>query len=318
MIRFEGAGRRYGDVTAVESLDFEVGEHELCVLVGPSGSGKSTALRMINRLVEPSSGRVLVGGRDVASVKAETLRRGIGYAIQGVGLFPHLTVAANVAVVPEMLGWDRRRVAARTEEMLELVGLDHGRYADRFPSELSGGEAQRVGVARALASDPPILLMDEPFSAVDPVNRLRLQEEFLAIQKRLRKTIVFVTHDVDEAIRLADRVALLRSGCLVQYDAPETLLERPADESVADFFGADRALKRLSRFSVRDWMVPAQGAIVAGRASISPEATLKEALAAMLGARSRALLVVDGELGPAGEIGLGEIELAVERGSAHS
>jgi osmoprotectant transport system ATP-binding protein len=258
VIRFEAAGRSFGGVEAVKALDLEISDKELCVLVGPSGAGKSTVLRMINRLVEPSEGRVTMDGRDLRSIDPDKLRRGIGYVIQGVGLFPHLTVSANVSVVPELLGWDRQRVAERAREMLELVGLDADRYGPRYPSQLSGGEAQRVGVARALASDPPILLMDEPFSAVDPVNRLRLQNEFLAIQQRLRKTVVFVTHDVDEAIRLADRIAVLRSGSLVQYDAPEVLLDRPADAFIAGFLGSDRALKRLSRRVVRDWMRPAK------------------------------------------------------------
>ena len=197
MIRFEGVARSFGDVRAITALDLEIRDRELCVLVGPSGAGKSTVLRMINRLVEPSEGRISLNGRDLHTINVETLRRGIGYVIQSVGLFPHLTVSANVSVVPELLGWERARVRARAGEMLELVGLDPELYGPRYPSQLSGGEAQRVGVARALASDPPILLMDEPFSAVDPVNRLRLQNEFLSIQRRLKKTVVFVTHDVD-------------------------------------------------------------------------------------------------------------------------
>lgn len=262
MIRFEGVGRSFGAVEAVRGLDLEVAEHELCVLVGPSGAGKSTVLRMINRLVEPDRGRILLEGRELRSMNPEALRRGIGYVIQSVGLFPHLTVSANVSVVPELLGWERSRTAARSREMLELVGLDPDRFGPRYPSQLSGGEAQRVGVARALASDPPILLMDEPFSAVDPINRQRLQNEFLSIQRRLRKTIVFVTHDVDEAIRLADRIAVLRAGSLVQYDAPETLLDHPVDAFIAGFLGADRALKRLSRRAIRDWMRPAASASV--------------------------------------------------------
>ena len=262
MITLEGVGRSFGSVRAVHALDLEVAEHELCVLVGPSGAGKSTVLRMINRLVEPGEGRILLHGRDLRSMNLESLRRGMGYVIQSVGLFPHLTVSANVAVVPELLGWTRSRTAERSREMLELVGLDPDRYGPRYPSELSGGEAQRVGVARALASDPPILLMDEPFSAVDPINRLRLQNEFLSIQRRLRKTIVFVTHDVDEAIRLGDRIAVLRAGSLVQCDAPEKLLDHPIDAFVAGFLGADRALKRLSRRAVRDWTRPAASASV--------------------------------------------------------
>ena len=257
MIRFDGVTRLFGNVKAVDGLDLSIVDHELCVLVGPSGSGKSTMLRLINRLIEPSQGVVSLDGRDIRTLRPEALRRGIGYVIQSVGLFPHLTVAANIATVPELLGWDRARIAGRVEEMLILVGLDPAVYRDRFPSELSGGEAQRIGVARALASDPPVILMDEPFSAVDPVNRLRLQDEFLSIQKKVNKTVVFVTHDVDEAIRLADRIAVVRAGRLIQYDRPEEILDRPADPFVAAFVGADRALKRLSRFPVRDHVRPA-------------------------------------------------------------
>ncbi len=314
MIRFEGVSRKFGEVLAVDGLDLEVFDRELCVLVGPSGSGKSTVLRMVNRLVEPSEGLVFVDGREVGSLKVETLRLGIGYVIQGVGLFPHLTVAANVAVVPELLGWPKGRIARRVGDMLELVGLDPGRYGRRFPFELSGGEAQRVGVARALASDPPILLMDEPFSAVDPVNRLRLQTEFLAIQRTLRKTVVFVTHDVDEAIRLADRVAVLKSGRLIQYDVPETLLERPNSPFIADFVGADRALKRLSRFTVRDWMQPTAGTTDAAIA-VDLDASLRDALSTMLGSRARTIRVHDRDHRPAGEIGLQDIERAAECGT---
>jgi osmoprotectant transport system ATP-binding protein len=257
MIRFDGVTRYFGSVAAVDRLDLEVADRELCVLVGPSGSGKSTMLRMINRLIEPSAGAVSLDGKDIRALRPEILRRGIGYVIQSVVLFPHLSVAANVATVPQLLGWDRARIDERVQRMLALVGMDPSVYGARYPHELSGGEAQRIGVARALASDPPVILMDEPFSAVDPVNRLRLQDEFLSIQKKLRKTIVFVTHDVDEAIRLADRIAVVRSGRLVQYDTPEQILENPADPFVAAFVGADRALKRLSRFPVRDYVKPA-------------------------------------------------------------
>ncbi len=358
MISFEGVARSYGEVRAVSGLDLEIHERELCVLVGPSGAGKSTVLRMINRLVEPSEGRILIDGKDLRSVKAETLRRGIGYVIQGVGLFPHLTVSDNVAVVPQLLGWERSRIASRVAEMLELVGLGGPSYARRYPSELSGGEAQRVGVARALASDPPVLLMDEPFSAVDPLNRQRLQNEFLAIQRRLRKTVVFVTHDVDEAIRLADRIAVMKSGSLVQYDVPEILLERPRDAFVSGFLGSDRALKRLSRRVIADWMRPARSAGIGGDlasilcakdggywwitdakgvllGSLAPElaacgddperilaaqnvaemaigadASLKDALSAMLGSGARTIPVLDREGRLLGEIGLGDIERA--------
>jgi osmoprotectant transport system ATP-binding protein len=248
MIRFEGVSKRYGDGPyAVENLDLEVREGELCVLVGPSGGGKTTILKLVNRLVEPTSGRVLVGGRDVAAIDPVELRRRTGYVIQQPGLFPHLKVAENVASVPRLLGWDKARTRARVGELLELVGLDPALYARRYPHELSGGQAQRVGVARALAGDPPVLLMDEPFGAVDPIARERLQQEFLRLQAQLRKTVMFVTHDVDEAVMLGDRMAVLsEGGVLQQHDTPAAVLGRPATGFVADFVGADRGLRRLA------------------------------------------------------------------------
>jgi len=247
MITFEGVTHRFGETTALAGIDLTLADHELCILLGPSGSGKSTLLRLVNRLLEATAGRVLVDGREVRSYRPEALRRTIGYVIQNVGLFPHWKVRENVATVPRLLGWEPARISSRVEEVLDLVGLPARTYGGRYPHELSGGEAQRVGVARALASDPPILLLDEPFSAVDPLGRHRLQEEFLAIQRRLRKTVVFVTHDVDEAVRLGDRIALLKDGHLVQYDRTEVLLEAPANPFVSDFLGQDRTLKRLSR-----------------------------------------------------------------------
>ena len=248
MIRFEGVSKRYGDGPyAVENLDLEVREGELCVLVGPSGGGKTTILKLVNRLVEPTSGRVLVGGRDVAAIDPVELRRRTGYVIQQPGLFPHLKVAENVASVPRLLGWDKARTRARVGELLELVGLDPALYARRYPHELSGGQAQRVGVARALAGDPPVLLMDEPYGAVDPIARERLQQEFLRLQAQLRKTVMFVTHDVDEAVMLGDRMAVLsEGGVLQQHDTPAAVLGRPATGFVADFVGADRGLRRLA------------------------------------------------------------------------
>ena len=254
MIRLEQVTKRYGDATAVDGLSLEVPRGEVCVLIGPSGCGKTTTLRMINRLVEPTSGRIFVNGADASSVPVEELRRGLGYAIQSVGLFPHLTVADNILTVPRLLGWDRDRMAARAKEMLGLVGLEPGTYAGKYPRHLSGGEAQRVGVARALAADPPVLLMDEPFGAVDPLNRERLQGEFSRIQRDLRKTVVFVTHDVDEALRLADRIAIMRDGRLEQYATPEEVLDRPANRFVHEFMGTDRALKRLGRVRVASVM----------------------------------------------------------------
>jgi osmoprotectant transport system ATP-binding protein len=254
VITFEHVTKRYGDKTAVDDLTFEVGAGEVCVLIGPSGCGKTTTMRMVNRLIEPTSGRILVDGTDVTELKPEVLRRRLGYAIQSVGLFPHLNVAENIGVVPRLLGWDATRMAARAEELLSLVGLDPAEYARKYPRQLSGGEAQRIGVARALAADPPALLMDEPFGAVDPLTRERLQAEFGRIQRELGKTVIFVTHDIDEAIRLADRIAIMRNGHLEQYDTPETVLDRPANAFVRDFVGADRALKRLVRVRVTDVM----------------------------------------------------------------
>jgi len=248
MIRLEGLGKRYGDGTvAVESLDLVVPEGELVCLVGPSGCGKTTTMKMINRLIEPTSGRIVLDGDDVTRVDPVQLRRRIGYVIQQVGLFPHQSIADNVATVPRLLGWDKKRSRARAGELLELVGLDPATYADRYPAQLSGGQRQRVGVARALAADPPVLLMDEPFSAIDPIARDRLQGEFLRVQQEVRKTIVFVTHDIDEAVRLADRIAVFKQGGrLEQYDTPATILGTPASPFVADFVGAERGLRRLA------------------------------------------------------------------------
>jgi osmoprotectant transport system ATP-binding protein len=241
------------DAPAVGDLSLTIPAGEICVLVGPSGCGKTTTMKMINRLIEPPGGRITIGGEDVMALPAVELRRRIGYVIQQVGLFPHLTIGDNVATVPRLLRWKAPRIAERVEELLELVGLDPREYRDRFPAELSGGERQRVGVARALAADPPVMLMDEPFGAVDPIRRERLQNEFLRLQARVRKTIVFVTHDVDEAIKMADKIAILqRGGVLAQYDTPDSILAHPVSEFVERFVGADRGLKRLSLGRVRD------------------------------------------------------------------
>ena len=248
MIRLEGLTKVFpnGQV-AVDHLDLEVAEGELCVLVGPSGCGKTTTMKMVNRLVEPTEGRIVLDGRDVTHGDPVELRRRIGYVIQQVGLFPHQTIAANVATVPKLLGWDKQKVKARVDELLELVGLAPDTYARRYPHQLSGGQRQRVGVARALGADPPVLLMDEPFGAIDPITRERLQEEFLRLQREVRKTIVFVTHDIEEAVRMGDRIAILKEGgVLAQYDTPAAILGRPASPFVADFVGSDRGLKRLS------------------------------------------------------------------------
>jgi osmoprotectant transport system ATP-binding protein len=247
MIRLDSVSKRFPDGTiAVTDLTLDVPEGEISVLVGPSGCGKTTTLKMVNRLIEPTGGRIYLDDEDVTGVDPVGLRRRIGYVIQQVGLFPHQTIAANVGTVPRLLGWSRDRVRDRVNELLELVGLDPTTYRRRYPTQLSGGQRQRVGVARALAADPPVLLMDEPFGAIDPVTRMRLQDEFLRLQETVRKTIVFVTHDIEEAVKMGDRIAILEvGGVLAQYDTPAEVLGNPASDFVADFVGADRALKRL-------------------------------------------------------------------------
>ncbi|MDH2387568.1 betaine/proline/choline family ABC transporter ATP-binding protein [Streptomyces sp. HNM0663] len=247
MIRFEHVTKRYADgTTAVDDLSFEVAEGELITLVGPSGCGKTTTMKMVNRLIEPTGGRILLDGEDIAAVDPVQLRRCIGYVIQQVGLFPHKTVLDNTATVPHLLGVRRARARERAAELLDLVGLDPAVYGDRYPEQLSGGQRQRVGVARALAADPPVLLMDEPFGAVDPVVREHLQNEFLKLQSQVRKTVLFVTHDIEEAVRLGDRIAVYGHGRIEQFDPPAAVLGAPATPYVADFVGADRGLKRLS------------------------------------------------------------------------
>nr|WP_205602871.1 ABC transporter ATP-binding protein [Mumia zhuanghuii] len=251
----DGVTKRYPGqkAPAVDDITLEIPAGEIVMLVGPSGCGKTTTLKMINRLIEPSEGRILIGDEDVTHKDPDELRRHVGYVIQGAGLFPHLTVAKNIALVPRLLGWDKARIEARVTEMLELVNLEPDQYASRYPRELSGGQQQRVGVARALAADPPVLLMDEPFGAVDPITRQRLQDELLRLQEELRKTIVFVTHDFDEAVKLGDRIAILQVGsAIAQYDTPEAILANPANEFVEGFIGHGAALKQLTLTRVRD------------------------------------------------------------------
>jgi osmoprotectant transport system ATP-binding protein len=247
MIRLDSVSKRFNNgLLAVDDLSLEVGAGEITILIGPSGCGKTTVLRMINRLIEPTAGRIFLDGDDVTTVDPVGLRRRIGYVIQQVGLFPHQTIERNVATVPRLLGWDHRRVDARVEELLATVGLEPEVFRNRYPAQLSGGQRQRVGVARALAADPPVLLMDEPFGAIDPITRSRLQDEFLRLQADLKKTVVFVTHDINEAVKMGNRIALLNVGArLEQYDTPARILGKPATPFVADFVGRDRALKRL-------------------------------------------------------------------------
>src|SRR5690349_8070867 len=265
MIRLENLTKVYatpqGPVASVDDVSFEVAAGETCVLLGPSGCGKTTTLRMINRLVAPTSGRILIDGKDTGGVDPVELRRGIGYVIQQIGLFPNMTVAENIGVVPRLLGWEAARRRRRAEELLALLGLPPAQFASRYPNELSGGQAQRVGVARALAVDPPVLLMDEPFAALDPVNREAIQDEFLRMQQKLRKTILFVSHDIDEAVKMADRIAIFNAGRLVQFAAPDQILAHPADDFVAHFVGRDRTLKRLRLTRVREVMTAVDGAI---------------------------------------------------------
>ncbi|MGH9265829.1 MAG: ATP-binding cassette domain-containing protein [Acidimicrobiales bacterium] len=276
MIRLESLTKRWDNgQVAVDALDLEVGKGEICMLVGPSGCGKTTTLKMINRLIEPTSGRIVMGGEDVTGADPVELRRRIGYVIQNVGLFPHLTVAGNVATVPRLLHWDKDRIRRRVDELLELVGLDPARYRKRYPHQLSGGQRQRVGVARALGVDPPVLLLDEPFGAIDPITRDRLQAEFLRLQSEVGKTVVFVTHDIDEAVRLGDRIAVLRDGgVLEQYAPPTEVLGRPASPFVADFVGADRGLKRLG-------VMPVAAAALEQPVTVTPDLPLDKAAVAM-------------------------------------
>ena len=255
MIEFQNVVKQFPDgFRAVNGLSLTVHDGEITVFIGPSGCGKTTSMRMVNRLLSITEGRILVEGRDNRDYPSEELRRKIGYAIQQIGLFPHMTVLQNIAVVPRLLGWEEDRIRKRVDELLELVGLDPDVNRDKYPRQLSGGQQQRVGVARALGADPPIMLMDEPFGAIDPITREVLQDEFLEIQKRISKTIIFVTHDIDEAIKMGDRIAILKEGSLVQYDTPDTLLAKPKNRFVRDFVGADRQLKRLGLLRVRELM----------------------------------------------------------------
>jgi osmoprotectant transport system ATP-binding protein len=279
---------------AISDLSLFVDAGQVCVLVGPSGSGKTTAMRLINRMIPLSGGDILLGGRSVLEREPNELRREIGYVIQQIGLFPHQTVNENIATVPRLLGWDRHRTAGRVRELLELIGMDADEIGPRYPAQLSGGQRQRVGVARALAADPPLMLMDEPFGAIDPITRTRLQDEFLRLQERVRKTVVFVTHDIDEAIKMGDRIAILRQGGhLAQYDTPEEILTNPADDFVAEFVGADRALKRLGLATLEDVELLSPNGIKPGPDRVALTTTIRDALSQVLAAGGSPLTVVD-------------------------
>jgi osmoprotectant transport system ATP-binding protein len=288
--------KRYGDTVAVDRLSFTVPAGRICVLVGPSGCGKTTSLRMVNRLIEPTSGEILIDGQNVLSEDPTQLRRRIGYVIQQTGLFPHQTVDDNIATVPRLLGWPKERIRARVDELMSLIGLDPQHMRRRYPAQLSGGERQRVGVARAMAAEPPLMLMDEPFAAVDPIVRERLQNEFLRLQRAQGITVIFVTHDIDEAIKLGDRVAVMRAGHLVQFAPPAELLAHPADEFVARFVGSDRGLKRLSLLTVGGVeLEKVDRASLDGAPVLSASMSLRDALAVMLSSEAQRGIVVDGE-----------------------
>ena len=291
MIRLRQLSKRFSgqEEPAVDALDLDVPDGEIVVLVGPSGCGKTTTLRLINRLIEPSGGTIEIDGEDVTDTDPDGLRRRIGYVIQQVGLFPHQTIGTNIATVPQMLGWESERIAERVDELLSLVGMEPGQYRDRYPRELSGGQSQRVGVARAMAADPPVLLMDEPFGAIDPITRERLQDEFLRLQREVQKTVVFVTHDIDEAVKVGNRICLLRQGGrIAQVDTPERLLTAPADEFVADFIGSGALVRglrlaRLEEIELPDWP------------TVEPGDSAEAAVEALYGSGREYALLVDGE-----------------------
>jgi osmoprotectant transport system ATP-binding protein len=293
-------GRR---TPAVSNLTLEIPASEICVLIGPSGSGKTTAMQMVNRLIPMTSGDITIDGRSIGSLDQTELRRGIGYVFQQIGLFPHMTVEGNIGTVPRLLGWPKERVRARARELLELVGLDPGEDLGRYPSQFSGGQQQRIGVARAMAADQPLMLMDEPFGAVDPIARDRLQDDFLRLHAEVPKTVVFVTHDIDEAIKMGNRIAILRDGELVQYDTPDHILAEPANEFVADFVGADRGLKRLRVWRLSDLELEPAGERAAGPTA-REDMSLRDALSMMLVEGAERLTVVDASGAPKGTVAL--------------
>jgi osmoprotectant transport system ATP-binding protein len=309
-LELRGVSKRYPGQRepAIGDLSFTVPAGEVCVLVGPSGSGKTTAMRLVNRMIPLSGGDILLGGRSVLDRDPTELRREIGYVIQQIGLFPHQTVAENIATVPRLLGWDRARTGARVDELLTLIGMDPEEIGPRYPAQLSGGQRQRVGVARALAADPPLMLMDEPFGAIDPITRSRLQDEFLRLQARVRKTVVFVTHDIDEAIKMGDKIAILREGGhLAQYDTPAEILTNPADEFVAEFVGADRALKRLGLATLAEVKLLApngHGPANGDGPPLMVTTTVRDALSQVLAHGGRPLNVSDENGEPVGSVSL--------------
>jgi osmoprotectant transport system ATP-binding protein len=294
MIKLEQLTKIYDTPTrkviAADHIDMEVPTGEICVLLGPSGCGKTTTLKMVNRIVTPSSGRVLIDGQDTTDLPTVELRRKIGYVIQQIGLFPNMTVEENICVVPRLLGWDAAKARRRAAELLELTALDPATFLKRYPKELSGGQQQRIGVARALAADPPVMLMDEPFGAIDPINRASIQDEFLKLQEKLHKTILFVSHDIDEAVKMGDKIAIFRTGRLEQFDSPDNVLAHPAQPFIADFVGADRTIKRLGLVRVADAMTGDVPVLSVGADPVRAQALLQEA-----GAEVLVILTPDGK-----------------------
>ena len=307
MITLNQVCKKYPDSPglALDQLTLDIPEGTTIALIGPSGCGKTTTMRLINRLEDPTSGQVLVNGDDISRIDPVQLRRHIGYVIQQTGLFPHMNIAENIATVPRLLGWPKQKITERIDELLELVGLDPKENRHRYPHEMSGGQRQRVGVARALAADPPVMLMDEPFGAIDPMVRGRLQDEFKLILQRVKKTVVIVTHDLDEAIKMGDRIAIMRAGRLLQCDTPANILAAPANDFVKAFVGADRALKRLSLITVRHAMAPLRAGRVGSAEvrTISADTNLKDALSMMLAEQVQLLAVTDAAGRLIGEIG---------------
>ncbi|HRQ41723.1 MAG TPA: ABC transporter ATP-binding protein [Chloroflexota bacterium] len=309
-IRFEHVNKQFANVghTAVDDATFEVSEGSFVVLLGPSGCGKTTLLKMVNRLIEPTSGAIYLDGQDSQTMDATTLRRQIGYVIQQIGLFPHMTVAENVAVVPDLLKWPKEEIVARVDEMLALVDLPPVQYRDRYPAQLSGGQQQRVGVARALAGDPKVILMDEPFGAIDAITRTGLQDALLHLQRRLHKTILFVTHDVEEALRLADRMVVMKDGRVHQYDTPFNILKNPADDFVRELVGADDMVRQLGLIRVESAMQPLPpGFTRNGQPTISQDDNLRQALSLLLGGDIPSLVVMS-ESRPVGVLTLQQIQ----------
>jgi len=297
MIRLENLTKVFetanGPVVAADNVNMEVPAGEICILLGPSGCGKTTALKMINRLIPLTSGKIFIDGKDTAQLNDVELRRSIGYVIQQIGLFPNMTIEENICVVPKLLGWDMNKAKKRAAELLDLVALDPHLFLRRYPKELSGGQQQRVGVIRALAADPPVMLMDEPFGAIDPINREIIQDEFLKMQAELKKTIMFVSHDIDEAVKMGDKIAIFRAGKIEQYDGPDNLLAHPANPFVADFVGADRTLKRLR-------LVTAEQVADASAPSVSRHGKVRDALAAIRENGAHVAIVIDADHHPVG------------------